>query len=207
MTDHGLLPFEEWEKVAEGRMRAPLAAVRKSPHPSETEVSQTCRPPSPMQDARERATISTTGTTFNVHRYVIPFLETREFAMPEDEKAIRQVVETWMTASRRGDTATVLDLMTDDVIFMVPGQEPFGKEAFAKASQSMSDAKLEGTSEILELQVLSDWAFIRNRLDITIIPLSGEHIHKSGYTLTLLRKEADGNWRLARDANLLTVRS
>jgi len=127
--------------------------------------------------------------------------------MPEDERAIRQVVETWMTASRRGDTATVLDLMTDDVIFMVPGQEPFGKEAFAKASQSMSDAKLEGTSEILELQVLGDWAFIRNRIDLTIIPPSGEHIHKSGYTLTLLRKEADGNWRLARDANLMTVRS
>ena len=127
--------------------------------------------------------------------------------MPDDEKAIRQVVETWMTASRRGDTATVLSLMTDDVVFMVPGQEPFGKEAFAKASQSMSDTRLEGTSEILELQVLGDWAFIRNRIDLTIIPSGGEQSQKSGYTLTLLRKDADGNWRLARDANLLTVRN
>ena len=97
--------------------------------------------------------------------------------------------------------------MTDDVVFMVPGQEPFGKEAFAKASQSMGDTRLEGTSEILELQVLGDWAFIRNRIDLTIIPSGGDHIHKSGYTLTLLRKDADGNWRLARDANLLTARS
>ncbi len=127
--------------------------------------------------------------------------------MPDDEKAIRQVVETWMSASRRGDTATVLTLMTDDVVFMVPGQEPFGKTAFAKNAQGMGDTKLEGTSEILELQVFDDWAFIRNRLDITAIPPGGEPIHKSGYTLTLLRKEPDGKWRLARDANLLTVRS
>jgi len=29
-------------------------------------------------------------------------------------------------------------------------------------------------------------------------------MRRSGYTLTILRKEADGKWRLARDANLLT---
>ena len=55
--------------------------------------------------------------------------------MTEDEAAIRQVVETWMTASRKGDLETVLGLMTEDVVFMVPGKEPFGKEAFAAASR------------------------------------------------------------------------
>jgi ketosteroid isomerase-like protein len=34
-------------------------------------------------------------------------------------------------------------------------------------------------------------------------PPDGNPIHRSGYTLTILRKEADGKWRLARDANLL----
>jgi ketosteroid isomerase-like protein len=29
-------------------------------------------------------------------------------------------------------------------------------------------------------------------------------VRRSGYTLTIMRKEADGTWRLARDANLLT---
>jgi len=47
--------------------------------------------------------------------------------MSPDERAIRDLVDTWMTASREGDTATVLSLMSDDVIFMVPGREPFGK--------------------------------------------------------------------------------
>ena len=48
-----------------------------------------------------------------------------------DEAAIRQVVDTWMDATRNGDLATILTLMTDDVLFMVPGREPFGKDAFA----------------------------------------------------------------------------
>jgi len=126
--------------------------------------------------------------------------------MTDDERAIRRVVETWMDASQSGDVATVLGLMTDDVVFMVPGQEPFGKEAFAEASRSMDGLKLEGTSEIVELQVLGDWAFLRNYIDITATPPNGDPVRRSGYTLTLLQKQPDGQWRLARDANLLTPR-
>jgi len=127
--------------------------------------------------------------------------------MTDDERAIRQVVDTWMAASQSGDLATILSLMTDDVIFMVPGEEPFGKEAFAAASKGMRNIQIEGSSEILELKVLSDWAFVRNRVEITATLPSGNTIRRSGYTLTLLRKEIDGQWRLARDANLLTAQS
>ncbi|MGX5800679.1 YybH family protein [Bradyrhizobium sp. Arg314] len=125
--------------------------------------------------------------------------------MTEDEIAIRQVVETWMAASRKGDLETVLGLMTDDVVFMVPGKEPFGKEAFAAASRGMGETKIDGVSEIVELKLLGDWAYIRNRIDMTATPPGGEPARRSGYTLTLLRKEGDGRWRLARDANLLAT--
>ena len=123
--------------------------------------------------------------------------------MSDDERAIRDLVATWMAASKAGDQDTVLGLMTDDVVFMVPGREPFGKEAFAAASQGMQGMRIEGTSDIVELQVLGDWAYLRNRLNVTITPPGGAPTTRSGYTLTILRKEADGNWRLARDANLL----
>lgn len=125
--------------------------------------------------------------------------------MTEDEQAIRTLVESWMVASRNGDLDTVLSLMTDDVVFMVPGRDPFSKEAFAAASQAMAGTRMEGTSEIVELQILGEWAFIRNRIEVTATPAEGASIRRSGYTLTLLRKEADGRWRLARDANLLAV--
>ncbi len=64
--------------------------------------------------------------------------------MSEDERAIRDVVETWMRASKAGDVETVLSLMTDDMIFMVPGRPPFGKEAFAAASDSMKGVEIDG---------------------------------------------------------------
>ncbi|RWP14822.1 SgcJ/EcaC family oxidoreductase [Mesorhizobium sp.] len=125
--------------------------------------------------------------------------------MTDDESAIRKLVETWMDASRRGDTATVLSLMTDDAILMVPGREPFDKEIFAAAAQEMAGVHVDGTNEIVELQLLGDWAFMRGRIDMTATPPNGKPVRQAGSTLTLLRKEADGEWRLARDANLLTA--
>jgi uncharacterized protein (TIGR02246 family) len=123
--------------------------------------------------------------------------------MSEDEQAIRELVDSWMDASRRGDTAAVLDLMTDDVLFMTPSREPFGKEAFRETSEAMRDVRMEGRAEVQELEVLAERAWIRNHIDLTLTPADGEPLHRSGYTLTILRKGDDGRWRLFRDANLV----
>jgi uncharacterized protein (TIGR02246 family) len=121
-----------------------------------------------------------------------------------DEEAIRAVVETWMSATKRGDVATVLGLMTDDVVFMVPGAEPFGKDRFAKASGDMSGMSIDGSSEIVELEILGDRAWARSKIAVTMtLPGGRPPLRRSGYTMTIFRKEADGKWRLARDANLL----
>ena len=124
--------------------------------------------------------------------------------MTDDERAIRDLVATWISASRAGDVAAVIDLMTDDAVFMVPGREPFGKDAFAAAAQGMRSVQMEGTSDIRELQVLGDWAYLRNYLTVTVTPPGGAPMRRAGWTLTILRKGADGRWRLARDANLLS---
>jgi uncharacterized protein (TIGR02246 family) len=124
--------------------------------------------------------------------------------MSDDEQAIRHLVDTWMDASRRGDTTAVLDLMTDDVLFMTPSREPFGKEAFLQFSEAMRDVRMEGRAEIQEIEVLGDRAWIRNHIDLTLIPAEGEPLRRSGHTLTILRKGSDGRWRLFRDANLVS---
>lgn len=128
--------------------------------------------------------------------------------MVNDEQQIRNVIQKWMTATKEGDINTVLDLMTDDVVFMVVGQEPFGKEEFRKASEAMKDevagVRFDGESNVEEIKVLGDWAYVRSRLKVTTIPNDNDSpIHRSGYTLSVFCKEADGKWRLARDANLL----
>lgn len=123
--------------------------------------------------------------------------------MTDDERAIRDLVQTWMDASRRGDTAAVLELMTDDVLFLTPSREPFGKEAFRQSSEAMGDVRMEGRAEVQEIEVLGGWAWIRNHIDLVLTPSEGEPLRRAGYTLTILHKGDDGRWRLFRDANLV----
>ncbi|HSU06969.1 MAG TPA: SgcJ/EcaC family oxidoreductase [Acetobacteraceae bacterium] len=124
--------------------------------------------------------------------------------MTDDEHAIRRLVDTWLAASKAGDIETVLGLMTDDVIFMAPGGKPFGKQEFAAASEAMKQLRVEGTSNIQEIQILGDWAYMRNHIEMIVTPSdNGTPLRRSGHTLTILRKAPDGGWQIARDANLL----
>ena len=41
--------------------------------------------------------------------------------MRDDEAEIRELVATWMAATKAGDAQAVLDLMTEDAVFLVPG--------------------------------------------------------------------------------------
>lgn len=127
--------------------------------------------------------------------------QTTRAEISNDEQSIRELVEKWLTASKTGDVATLVNLMADDVIFMTPGREPFGKEAFA-ASDDRPVLK-EATSDIQELEVLGNSAWMRNYLDLNIEFPNGETKRQAGYTLTILKKNSAGQWVISRDANLL----
>jgi uncharacterized protein (TIGR02246 family) len=129
--------------------------------------------------------------------------------MDSDEQGIRKLVAIWAEATKRGDIQAVLDLMTEDAVFLVPGQPTMiGKAAFeaaAKAQSMSGDARpqLEGASEIQEIKVFDDWAYIWTRLSVVITPADGgTPIIRAGHTLSIIRKQA-GKWALARDANML----
>ena len=81
------------------------------------------------------------------------------------------------------------------------------EEACCPSAAQMTNVMIEGTSDIQELTILGDWAWMRNRLKVTITPPKGNPTRRSGYTLTILRKKPDGNWVIARDANLLAPES
>lgn len=127
--------------------------------------------------------------------------------MQDDEQEIRQLVTTWMGATKAGDIDTVLSLMAEDVVFLVTGQPPMvGKAAFAEASRGRSKdgaPQFDGKSEIQEIQVLGDWAYMWTRLSVVATPPGGAPpMKRAGHTLTILKKQ-DGKWVLARDANML----
>ena len=129
--------------------------------------------------------------------------------MQSDEQEIRQLVSTWMAASKAGDVETVLSLMADDVIFLMPGQEVMRKADFAAAARAQSGegikgaSQFDGRSEIQEVKVLGDWAFMWTKLTIVVTPPGGtQSMTRAGHTLSILEKQ-NGKWVLARDANML----
>ena len=129
--------------------------------------------------------------------------------MASDEQQIRELVATWMSATRAGDIDTVLSLMTDDVVFLVPGAPPFGKQKFAAAmkpaARRCSDAedrraqrnpgnpRAAATGPSCGRD--SPW---RSRLPAAAGP------RNAPVTRSRCCRKVDGRWLLARDANMLT---
>ena len=129
----------------------------------------------------------------------------------DDEAQIRALIETWMVATRAGDVEAVMGLMTDDVVFLMPGRPAMSRadfEAAAKLQAGDADPRIDGTSEIQEVQVAGGWAFARSHLTVTITPPGGGAlpIVRAGPVLSVFRKE-QGRWLLARDANMLAVQA
>lgn len=126
--------------------------------------------------------------------------------MQNDEQAIRQLVATWLSASKAGDTEKVLSLMSEDVVFLVPGQPPMrGKAAFAAGQAALQQFHIESTSEIQEVKVFGEWAYLWTQLSVVVTPTNaGAPIKRSGNTLSILQKQA-GAWVVVRDANMLAV--
>jgi uncharacterized protein (TIGR02246 family) len=123
--------------------------------------------------------------------------------MHSDEQAIREMVSTWLEASQAHDTETVLNLMTDDVIFLGCGRPPMrGKSDFSASQSALAGASIEARSEIQEINVFGEWAYIWTNLTVVITPENGRPMKRSGNTLSILKKE-NGVWRIARDANML----
>jgi uncharacterized protein (TIGR02246 family) len=126
--------------------------------------------------------------------------------MNKDEQDIRNLIETWLRATREGDVETILDLMTPDVIFLIPGQPPMvGRQAFGDMLRAvLGKNTIESRSDIDEIVVSGDFAYCRSRMNVTVrsahdaLPML-----RTGHTLSILRRCEDGKWRLARDANMV----
>ena len=59
---------------------------------------------------------------------------------------------------------------------------------------------------IRELRVAGDWARCWSDLTVTVTPRDGgAPIGRSGPVRSIFRREPDGRWVLARDANMLTA--
>ena len=127
--------------------------------------------------------------------------------MSSDEQQIRALIDAWGAATADGDLIAQMNLMTDDVLFLTSGSVPMRRDEFATAFKSMVETvRIECRSNVQEITISGDLAVCWNLLEINIPPLAGgTTIKRAGNTLSVLRRGAAGQWRIWRDANLMTT--
>ena len=95
--------------------------------------------------------------------------------MNNDEQGIRDLIATWHRATAKADLEQLLSLMAEDVVFLVAGKPPMrGREAFASGFKQASEKfHIESSSDIQEIHVNGDWAYVWNYLVVVMTPKDG----------------------------------
>ena len=121
----------------------------------------------------------------------------------EDKCQIRKLTDAWIAASNARNLPALMDMMTDDVVFMTPGRAPFGKAEFAADVERTKGVAIDARAEVQEIEVSGALAYIRNHIRVELTSSGQAPKRMSGYAMSVLRKGDDGRWRIARDANLV----
>jgi uncharacterized protein (TIGR02246 family) len=124
----------------------------------------------------------------------------------QDEQQIRALIDTWCEAAASGDLTAQLNLLTEDVVFLTAGRAPMRRDEFAAGFRAMMEvASIKCRSRVQEITVSGDLALCWNLLEVSFTPIEGGDTRKhAGNVLTAFRRGTDGQWRIWRDANLLT---
>lgn len=125
--------------------------------------------------------------------------------MTSDEQAIRAIHATWIAAVNAGDLAELQELMTPDAVFMNPGHASVGPQEFpAGFKRAQHQFQVRCVSEPRDVTISGDLAVVCSRDALSLMPREGgAALEMAGDRLTVYRREADGRWRLARDAHTL----
>jgi uncharacterized protein (TIGR02246 family) len=127
--------------------------------------------------------------------------------METDEQQIRNLMAEWSRRTAEGDVEGVLALMTEDAIFLTPGNPPMTKADFVAGFRSFAGkVEIEATQEIKDLQVSRDLAYSWSHLSVVMTSTeTGVRTERAGHVLTVFRRSPAGGWLLARDANLMAA--
>src|SRR5260370_29889235 len=124
-----------------------------------------------------------------------------------DEREIRRVHLMWIDAVNAGDLARLLTLVAEDVVFLTPGQAPFGREGFSSnfrtAHQQM---RICCTSELEEVIVGGEVAYTRSRDALSVTPRAGGKAAQfAGQRTTAYRKQRDRCLLLSRHVHTFSA--
>jgi len=117
------------------------------------------------------------------------------------EQALRDGTRRFMEAFHRGDAAAAADFYTEDAKILPPNMEMVsGKQAiqaFWKMGMDMGVRKIN--LETVEAGYDGDIAYERGVSTVTIQPEGGQERTERGKYLVVLKRQADGSWKVAVD--------
>jgi uncharacterized protein (TIGR02246 family) len=126
----------------------------------------------------------------------------------DDRRAILRLGKMWEEAMRRQDVSALLELVTNDVLFMPPNMPSVrGKAAVAEMFRVFfSNSTVDQTFNPEEIQIGGNWAFARGQDVMTIVPRDGgPPVRAEARGISILHRDADGAWRFARGMTNMTA--
>ena len=125
--------------------------------------------------------------------------------MPSDRErdleAIQALGQTWTDAMKHSDIDRLLELVTEDAVFMPPNAPSIvGRPALAQAYRVVfAMFQVEQTFAPEAIQVGGGWAFVRGRDTLAMTPLAGgPSIEMNGRGISIMHRTEDGSWKFAR---------
>ena len=112
-----------------------------------------------------------------------------------------ETVELLDEAFNRGDIEAVLDFYEDDAVMVAePNRLATGK-AEIRATYEWIFANIKGTATQEKTHVIetSDIALFTSKWNFTGTMLSGDSASRESYASVILRRQADGRWRIVVD--------
>lgn len=118
------------------------------------------------------------------------------------EQTVDRVRQDFCAAYNGADAVAIANLVTEDAVWMPPGQPPVAGRQAVKARYAAQFKALAPKFELHpgEIQASRTWAFLRGSYTRTDTPPGGgDPIAYKGKYLMIMRKQPDGGWKIARD--------
>jgi uncharacterized protein (TIGR02246 family) len=123
-------------------------------------------------------------------------------AMQKADPAIAKIVDAYVAGVKARDTAKIAELYAEDAVEMPPFRQPLkGRQAIRSHYEQMFKGEQMQFSDFslkrLESMTSGDIAFETGTYSQRVTPKGGQQADDTGNYMVLLRRAADGQWRVA----------
>jgi len=122
---------------------------------------------------------------------------------PASDAAARQAHEAYVAAINSNNLDSLMGMMTEDVVFLPPNEPALAGKAAVRpwGAEYLKAYRIHWDKTSLEFIVTGDWAIERYAYKSSETPKAGGPVVlDTGKGLNIYHHDADGKWRVARDA-------